>query len=162
MPYFRATRSNDLMLLSVTTILVSCAPLCCRLLMLCFPLLHRFCPPIFFDCCFFFSISANSFVSATFRICAEIFPPLMHNAIVFSFTSSCTCSLLSDLWFYPNSIRHRLCLIPGEPYRPRPNEISFCTGASCSRTPCGVGRKCRDGHCPFPDAGASYVQTGYS
>ena len=45
--------------------------------MLCFPLLHRFCPPIFFDCCFFFSISESSFVSAAFRSCAEIFPPLM-------------------------------------------------------------------------------------
>ena len=24
-----------------------------------------------------------------------------------------------------------------------------------------TSRKCRDGRCPFPDAGASYVQTGY-
>lgn len=35
-------------------------------------------------------ISASSFIRAAFKICAVIFPPLMHSEIIFSLTSSCT------------------------------------------------------------------------
>ena len=46
-------------------------------------------------------------------------------------------------------------------YRPAPSGTSCDTGAADSRTPICGGSACRDGRCPFPDAGASCVQTDY-
>ena len=45
--------------------------------------------------------------------------------------------------------------------RPEPSGTSCDTGAADSRTPICGGSACRAGRCPFPDAGASCVQTGY-
>lgn len=64
--------------------------------MLCFPIfLHWPFSP--FLCCFFLSISASSFIRAAFKICAVIFPPLMHSEMVFSLTSSCTVAHLPSI-----------------------------------------------------------------
>ena len=72
------------------------APLFCRLLMLCRPVfLHWLFSP--FPRCFFLSISASSFIKAAFKICAVIFPPLMHSEMVFSLTSSCTVAHLPSI-----------------------------------------------------------------
>ena len=47
--------------------------------------------------CFFLSISVSSFIRAAFKICAVIFPPLMHSEMVFSLTSSCMVAHLPSI-----------------------------------------------------------------
>ena len=64
--------------------------------MLCRPVfLHWLFSP--FPHCFFLSISASNFIRAAFKICAVIFPPLMHSEMVFSLTSSCTAVHLPSI-----------------------------------------------------------------
>ena len=91
-----------------------------------------------------------------FKICAVIFPPLIHSAMVFSVTSSCTVAHLPS-----RCIRGGLPRLQAVRYRPEPSETSCGTGAADSHTPICGGGACRDGHCPFPDAGASFVQRNY-
>ena len=62
---------------------------------------------------------------------------------------------------YRHCIRGGLLRPQAARYRPAPSGTSFCTGAADSRTPICAGSTCRDGRCPFPDAGASCVQTDY-
>lgn len=63
-------------------------------------------------------------------------------------------------------IYHR-CIRGGLPrpqavrYRPAQSGTSYGTGAADSRTPICADSACRGGRCPFPDAGASCVQTDY-
>ena len=60
---------------------------------------------------------------------------------------------------YHRCIRGGLPRLQAVRYHPAPSETSCGTGAADSRTPICVGSACRDGRCPFPDAGASCVQT---
>lgn len=60
---------------------------------------------------------------------------------------------------YHRCIRGGLPQLQAMRYRPAPSGTSCGTGAADSRTPICAGSACRGGRCPFPDAGASCVQT---